>query len=46
MLRSGSSLANKLSFNLVKSEYLLIGLRLNLRNLKKEPNIFVGDIPI
>lgn len=39
-------LANKLSLNVVKTEYLLIGSRFNLRNLGKEPNIFVGDIPI
>ena len=39
-------LANKLSLNLVKTEYLFIDLWFNLRNLRKEPNIFVGDVPI
>ena len=39
------TLANKLSLNLVKTEYL-ISSRFNLRNLGKEPNICVGDIPI
>ena len=38
-------LANKLSLNLVKTAYLLTGSRFNLRSLRKEPNIFIGDIP-
>ena len=38
--------ANKLSLNLVKTEYLRIRSRLNIKNLLVEPKIFVGDVLI
>ncbi|CAB3980152.1 RNA-directed DNA polymerase from mobile element jockey-like [Paramuricea clavata] len=38
--------ANRLSLNLVKTEYLLIGSRYNINNLLAAPNVFVGDTPI
>ena len=38
--------ANKLSLNLVKTEYLLIGSRHNINNLLHAPKVRVGDIPI
>ena len=38
--------ANKLSLNLVKTEYLLIGSRHNINNLFHAPRIHVGDMPI
>ena len=38
--------ANKLSLNLVKTEYLLIGSRHNINNLFHTPTVHVGDIPI
>ena len=38
--------ANKLSLNLVKTEYLLIGSRHNINNLFHAPKVHVGDIPI
>ncbi|CAB4042980.1 Hypothetical predicted protein, partial [Paramuricea clavata] len=38
--------ANRLSLNLVKTEYLLIGSRYNKNNLLAAPNVFVGDTPI
>ena len=38
--------ANKLSLNVVKTEYLLIGSRHNVNNLSVIPNVFVGDVPI
>jgi hypothetical protein len=38
--------ANRLSLNLVKTEYLLIGSRYNTNNLLAAPNVFVGDTPI
>ncbi|CAB4002625.1 Hypothetical predicted protein [Paramuricea clavata] len=38
--------ANRLSLNLVKTEYLLIGSRYNINNLLAAPNEFVGDTPI
>ncbi|CAB4030539.1 Hypothetical predicted protein, partial [Paramuricea clavata] len=37
---------NRLSLNLVKTEYLLIGSRYNINNLLAAPNVFVGDTPI
>ena len=37
---------NKLSLNLVKTEYLLIGSRYNINNLLTVPNVYVGDTPI
>jgi hypothetical protein len=37
--------ANRLSLNLVKTEYLLIGPRENIDNLLAAPNVFVGDTP-
>ena len=40
-------LANKLSFNLTKTEYLVIGSPFNLNNLTSEPNIMMIDkVPI
>ena len=36
----------KLNLNLVKIEYLLIVSRVKVRNLGREPIIFVGDIPM
>ena len=38
--------ANKLSLNLVKTEYLLIGSRHGINNLFHVPKVHVGDIPI
>ena len=38
--------SNKLSLNLVKDEYLLIGLRYNINNLLTAPNFYVGDTSI
>ena len=38
--------ANKLSLNLIKTEYLLIGSRHNISKLSVGPNVFVGDVPI
>ena len=38
--------SNKLSLNLVKTEYLLIGSRYNINNLLTAPNVYVGDTPI
>ena len=38
--------ANRLSLNLVKTEYLLIGSRYNINNLLAAPNVFVDDTPI
>ena len=38
--------ANKLSLNLVKTEYLLIGSRHNINNLFHVAKVHVGDIPI
>ena len=38
--------ANKLSLNLVKTEYLLIGSRHNINNLFHAPQVHVRDIPI
>ena len=35
--------ANKLSLNVIKTEYLLIGSRHNINNLSAVPNVFVGD---
>ena len=37
--------ANKLSLNLIKTEYLLIGSRHN-NNISAVPNVSVGDVPI
>ena len=38
--------ANKLSLNLVKTEYLLTGSRQNINNLFHAPKVHVGDTPI
>ncbi len=38
--------SNKLSLNLVKTEYLLIGSQYNINNLLTAPNVYVGDTPI
>ena len=38
-------LANKLSLNLVKTEYLLIGSRSKINNLTSEPNIVINNRP-
>ena len=38
--------ANKLSLNLIKTEYLLIGSRHNINNVSAVPNVSVGDVPI
>jgi hypothetical protein len=38
--------ANKLSLNLVKTEYILIGSRHNINNILATPKVFVGEIPI
>ena len=38
--------ANKLSLNLVKIEYLLIGSRHTINNLFHAPKVHVGDIPV
>ena len=38
--------ANKLSLNLIKSEYLLIGSRHNINNISAVPNVSVGDVPL
>ena len=38
--------ANKLSLNLIKTEYLLIGSRHNTNNISAVPNVSVGDVPI
>ena len=36
-------LANKLSLNIVKTEYLLIGSPHNIKHLSSEPNVCVGN---
>ena len=38
--------ANKLSLNLIKTEYLLIGSRHNINNISAVPNVSVGDVSI
>ena len=38
--------ANKLSLNLIKTEYLLIGSRHNINNVSAVPNVSAGDVPI
>ena len=38
--------ANKLSLNLTKTEYLLIGSSFNVNNLTSEPNIMIDNVPI
>ena len=38
--------ANKLSLNLIKTEYLLIGSRRNINNISAVPNVSVFDMPI
>ncbi len=37
-------LANKLSLNLTKTEYLLIGSSFNVNNLTSEPNIMIDTL--
>jgi hypothetical protein len=39
-------LANKLSLNLTKTEYLVIGSPFNLNNLTSQPNIMIDNVPI
>ncbi|CAB3986410.1 Hypothetical predicted protein [Paramuricea clavata] len=39
-------LSNRLSLNLVKTEYLLIGSRHNINTLEEQPRVFIGDEPI
>jgi hypothetical protein len=39
-------LSNRLSLNLVKTEYLLIGSRHNINMLEEQPSVFIGDEPI
>jgi hypothetical protein len=39
-------LSNRLSLNLVKMEYLLIGSRHNINTLEEQPSVFIGDEPI
>ena len=39
-------LANKLSLNLTKTEYLVFGSPFNLNNLTSEPNIMIDNVPI
>ena len=39
-------LSNRLSLNLVKTEYLLIGSRHNINTLEEQPCVFIGDEPI
>ena len=39
-------LSNRLSLNLVKMEYLLIGSRHNINTLEEQPRVFIGDEPI
>jgi hypothetical protein len=39
-------LGNKLSLNLTKTEYLVIGSQFNLNNLTSEPNIMIDNVPI
>ena len=39
-------LSNRLSLNLVKTEYLLIGSRHNINTLEEQPSVFIGDEPI
>ena len=38
--------ANKLSLNIAKTEYVLIGSRQKLNNVSKQPNVVIGDRPI
>ena len=38
--------ANKLSLNVIKTEYLPIGSQHNVNNLSAVPKVFVGDVPI
>ena len=38
--------ANKLSLNLIKTEYLLIGSRHNINNISAVPNVSAGVVPI
>ena len=37
--------ANKLSLNLIKIEYLLIGSRHKINNISAVPNVSVGNVP-
>ena len=37
--------ANKLSLNLIKTEYLLIGSRHKINNISAVPNVSVGNVP-
>jgi hypothetical protein len=39
-------LSNRLSLNLVKTEYLLIGSRHNINTLEEQPRVFIEDEPI
>ncbi|CAB4044788.1 Hypothetical predicted protein, partial [Paramuricea clavata] len=39
-------LSNRLSLNVVKTEYLLIGSRHNINTLEEQPRVFIGDEPI
>jgi hypothetical protein len=39
-------LSNRLSLNLVKTEYLLIRSRHNINTLEEQPRVFIGDEPI
>ena len=39
-------LSNRLSLNLVKTEYLLIGSRHNINTLEEQQRVFIGDEPI
>jgi hypothetical protein len=39
-------LSNRLSLNLVKTEYLLIGSRHNINTLEEQARVFIGDEPI
>ena len=40
------ALANKLSLNLIKTEYLLTRSRHNINNISAVPNVSIGDIRI
>ena len=39
-------LSNRLSLNLVKTEYLLIRSHHNINTLEEQPRVFIGDEPI
>ena len=40
------NLCNHLSLNIVKSEYMIIGSVQRIRNLSREPSLFIGNVKL